>query len=152
MKINKSDKNNIEVKELKLNTDINKKNLLLDDEVNKNALIINEINIDNENENDDYMNNNNYDKNNESSIEIPKLNFWDFIINNVYLKKLCKSKKQELISISNQIIQKYLSIDNILYNQIKMENLLKDYKWNNQHLNNLDLDNNELMNKLKFYI
>ena len=59
----------------------------------------------------------------------------------VELKK-CKNNRQEIISKCNKLISQYYSIDNILYNQIKFENLLIDYKWNNPDLNKLD--NNEL--------
>ena len=41
----------------------------------------------------------------------------------------------------------YLSVESILYNQIMLENLLKDYNWNNRELNNID--NNEFIIKLK---
>ena len=41
----------------------------------------------------------------------------------------------------------YLSVESILYNQIMLENLFKDYNWNNQELNNID--NNEFIIKLK---
>ena len=39
--------------------------------------------------------------------------------------------KQALISSCNDIVTKYITIENILYNQIKLEYLWKDYKWNN---------------------
>ena len=39
--------------------------------------------------------------------------------------------KQALISSCNDIVAKYITIENILYNQIKLEYLWKDYKWNN---------------------
>ena len=45
---------------------------------------------------------------------------------------------QEKIKISNEIIEKYLSVENIIYNQIIMKNLLKDYKWNDPNLNNIN--------------
>ena len=41
----------------------------------------------------------------------------------------------------------FLSVESILYNQIMLENLFKDYNWNNQELNNID--NNEFIIKLK---
>ena len=44
---------------------------------------------------------------------------------------------KKLITLSNKIIYKYYSIENILYNQIKFENLLNDYKWNNPKLKNV---------------
>ena len=99
IKLNKFDKNNKEIKETELNTDIHKKELLFDNnednnENNKNDLIINDTDNENENiNNNDYINNN-YNCKNESNIEIPKLNFWDFIFNNVYIKKYANLKNR----------------------------------------------------------
>ena len=85
-------------------------------------------------------------KNNEiKKRKLPKFNFFDFILNNIYCK-CCKSKKHELISKCNGLITKYYSIETIIYNQIKFDNLLKDYKWNNNELNNFD--ENELINQI----
>jgi hypothetical protein len=77
----------------------------------------------------------------------PKLRFYDFFFNNIYFKKCCSSNKQDLLSTCNEIVSKYNSVDYILYNLIKLENLLKDYKWNNPKLN--DIQNNEFMNNFK---
>jgi len=55
--------------------------------------------------------------------------------------------KKELIQKCNEIISKYYSIENIIYNQIKLENLMKDYRWNDPRLNNFD--NNQLIEQLK---
>ena len=38
---------------------------------------------------------------------------------------------------------KHYSVENILYNQIMIENLLRDYKWNNPELKNI-FNNNSL--------
>ena len=54
-------------------------------------------------------------------------------------------KAQEIIKLSNEIIGKYLSIENILLNQMIMENMMKDYKWNNPDLNSIK--KNELIIK-----
>ena len=43
-----------------------------------------------------------------------------------------------------------MSIDSLLYNQMKLENLFKDYNWNNPILNNIE--KNELIDKLKTFI
>ena len=51
--------------------------------------------------------------------------------------------------MTNDILYNYLSMDSLLYNQIKLENLLKDYKWNNKSLN--DIQNNKMIIKLKNY-
>ena len=77
---------------------------------------------------------------------IKKLNFFDFFLNNLYC--CCKkNKKQNIIHICNQIVYKYASIDILIKNQILMENFLKDYKWNNPDLNNIE--NNNLFIQLK---
>jgi len=55
--------------------------------------------------------------------------------------------KIDIINTCNAIIFKYLSIENILYSQIIFENLLKDYKWNEQYLTRID--SNLLLGKLK---
>ena len=68
-----------------------------------------------------------------------------YIIISIVITK-CNNNKQKIISKCNEIINKYYSIDTILYNQIKMENLLKDYKWNNPDLSNTN--NNELIIQL----
>ena len=58
-----------------------------------------------------------------------------------------ENKNLELISNCNKILLKYMSIESILYNQLMLENLLEDYKWNNPHLNNIS--NNILINKIQ---
>ena len=73
---------------------------------------------------------------------LPKLHFYDFIFNNIYSKKCCLSKKQEIINSCNELVSEYFTIDNIIYNQMKLENLFKDYKWNNPELNTIG--NNKL--------
>ena len=49
-----------------------------------------------------------------------------------------------------EISKRYNSIENIIYNQFMIENLLKDYKWNNPRLNSIK--NIELINKLNMII
>ena len=78
---------------------------------------------------------------------LKKLHFYDYFFNNIYSKCCGKNKNQELINNANKIIYKYLSIDSLLYNQIKLESLFKDYKWNNPVLNNIQ--NNKMIIKLK---
>ena len=84
--------------------------------------------------------------NDEESMQLPKLKFYEYIFNNVY-SKCCKMNNQKIISKCNEIISKYYSIEHILYNQIKLENLFKDYRWNDPALNNYE--NNELIIDLK---
>ena len=112
-----------------------------------------EIKNDNEKEDNDETNKMNQEDNNfEEKIEkeeskLPKFRFIDFLFNNIYFSKKCKSNRQEIISKCNELISKYYSIDSILYNQLKLENLLKDYKWNNPELSKLD--ENKLVIQLK---
>ena len=62
---------------------------------------------------------------------LPKYSFIQFFLNNIYCKnwEICSKYKvqQEIIYLYNAINMKYLSIDSILYNQIMIENLFKDY-------------------------
>jgi len=88
-------------------------------------------------------------KENETSSVLNKLHFFDFLFNNIYCKCCKKRRNQEIINMTNDILYNYLSIDSLLYNQIKLENLLKDYKWNNKSLN--DIQNNKMIIKLKNY-
>ena len=78
---------------------------------------------------------------------LPKLSFFDYFYNNVYCKCCKKVKRQEIINACNEMVFKYTSIDIILYHQMKLENLLEDYKWNNPELNNID--KNEIILKLR---
>ena len=84
---------------------------------------------------------------NESDTNLPKLSFISYLFNNIYCQKYCNMKNQILITKCNEIISKYYSIENIIYNQILMENFLKDYKWNDFKLKNIE--NNKLINNLK---
>ena len=86
----------------------------------------------------------------DSDINFPKLSFISYIFNNFYFKNCCNMKNQTIISKCNEIISKYYSIENILYNQILMENLMKDYKWNDPKLKKIE--RNELINNLKIFI
>ena len=67
---------------------------------------------------------------------LPKYSFMQFFLNNIYCKswKKCAKyeKQQEILEICNSINMRYLSLDSILYNQIMLENLLRDYHWNNK--------------------
>ena len=74
-----------------------------------------------------------------------EINFLYFFMNNFYYDCCKRNKIEDMINICNEILDKYLSIDNLLYNQIMLENILKDYKWNDNSLN--DIRNNELIIK-----
>ena len=139
-KTDKKGKINENSDKIESSDDLDKKDALLDSNSNNNEENI----IDKEKEE-----NNDNDNDLEGENMLPKLHFYDFLFNNFYSKKCCAGSKQELISTCNEIVSKYNSIDYILYNQIKLENLLKDYKWNNPKLN--DIQNNKLMTDLKLF-
>ena len=48
-----------------------------------------------------------------------------------YCKFCGHSNKKALIDSYNGVVAKYITIEKIIYNQMKLENLWKDYKWNN---------------------
>ena len=143
-----------EGKELKteFNKSINKdeeKNLM--NNINKlEPLIFDNTNENNKNEKGKIIKKNDDDNDNDeedSPIVLNKLHFYDFFFNNIY-SKCCKViKNQEILNITNSIIYKYLSIDSLLYNQIKLENLFDDYTWNNPSLNSIN--KNLIIKKLK---
>ena len=83
--------------------------------------------------------------------QLRKLHFFDFFLNNLYINRICKKQKaQRIINGCNKILHKYASIDTIVYNQMLIENLVKDYKWNDPSLNNVE--NNSLFIELKTYL
>ena len=134
IKINKKEN------ELKTINEINKLEPLIELEPNKNK-----ENINYSEKNDKYIKDNKLIE--SSSFSLNKLYFYHFYFNNIYCKCCIKIKNQKMIDIANEILYKYLSIENLLYNQMKLENLFKDYKWINPLLNNIQ--NNDLMIKLK---
>ena len=101
----------------------------------------NQLNKDNSTDDDliindiDNLNENNIENENDKMItKLPKLRFFDFFFNNVYSKCCIYIKKQKLIDACDEVLYKYYSIENLLYNQLLFENLMKDYKWNNPKL------------------
>ena len=89
-------------------------------------------NIDNNEKDDTIININDIILTNKGKNERtpPKRTFLDFMFNTIYMEKCCRFKRQKIIVDCNEIILKYYSIENILYNQFLFENLIKDYKWN----------------------
>lgn len=80
----------------------------------------------------------------------PKLCCLSYILNSAYCdccKRKCGINSQNFIKKCNEIISKYLSVDYILYNQIKLENLFNDYIWNNKKL--AEIDNNDSIKNFK---
>jgi hypothetical protein len=79
---------------------------------------------------------------------MPKFSFIRFFCNNLYFQNCCyKYRKQEFLHICDEILLKYMSFESILYYQMVLENMLKDYKWNQPILYNIET--NELLDKLK---
>ena len=89
---------------------------------------------------------NNEDKNDEN-INLEGVYFIHFLLKYFKCKYKNMKNKIDIINTCNLIIFKYFSIENILYNQIIFENLLKDYKWNEQYLTRIDC--NLLLRRLK---
>jgi preprotein translocase subunit SecY len=74
--------------------------------------------------------------------------FFVAFIFNLFSCKCCqRGKVQKSITICNNIMEKYYSIENLIYSQFMLENLLQNYKWNNPDLNSIK--NFELIYKLK---
>ena len=63
------------------------------------------------------------------NLTIPK--FFHFLFHMFYCKCCRRSSDHILINSCNNIVAKYLTIENVIYNQMKFECLWKDYKWNN---------------------
>ena len=106
---------------------------------NSEDIIINDIGEDNlENEDDKMIS------------KLPKLRFYDFFFNNVYSKCCVYIKRQKLIDVCDNILYKYYSIENLFYNQILFDNLMKDYKWNNPELKSIH--KNEFIKRLNKYV
>ena len=134
---------------IELNTDFNKSDKLIDKQTIEKNIIKDDYNSkDNLIEND---NENQFAQSKDDSLELPRLHFFDYIFNNLYCSKkcCCDYKKQILITESNNIVYKYFSVENLLYNQIMLENMLKDYKWNNPRLKSIK--NNDLIYRLECY-
>ena len=118
-------------------------NLILNDGNKSNPLIINENNLIINDENID-------DIKEKKEIKFKKITFSHFFLNNIYCKSFSKfsgHNSQKIINICNEIISNYLSVESLLYNQILLENLFKDYNWNNKELKKID--NNRLIIQLK---
>ena len=70
-----------------------------------------------------------------------------FLGNNIYYKRKNRRKEQKIIESYNNILSKYNSIDVILSYQVIFENLMKDYKCNDNNLK--FISNNNLIKKLE---
>ena len=79
-------------------------------------------------------------------ITLPKICCCTYVLNNCYSECCCKIDIQNKINLMGDIIQKYMSYDSLLYNQILLENLFLDYKWNNERLSYIQ--SNEAISEL----
>ena len=124
--IKKDNEDDKEREKIKLKTDL----LENENENEKNDMNINSVGEEEEEEEKEKGNKslkNNY----KESIDLPMPKFLDFLIHTFYCNCCRRSRKQNLIGSCNNIVAKYVTIENILYNQIRLEYLWKDYKWNN---------------------
>ena len=80
-------------------------------------------------ENDENNSNDNEQERIPPPIKLKKICCCCFLLNNFY-SKCCKKETQDRINLINNIIQKYMSYDLLLKNQILLENFFLDYKWN----------------------
>ena len=93
--------------------------------------------IDNKDDDDTYR---------QDNLNLEKISWFRYLLNNIYCSN-CGCNTQDRIDICNEIIQKYMSYECILYNQIMFEQLLMDYRWNDNSLKKLA--NNNLIIMLK---
>ena len=71
------------------------------------------------------------------NLNLEKIIWIRYLLNNIYCAN-CGSNIQDRIETCNEIIQKYMSYECILYNQLMFEQLLMDYKWNDNSLKKFD--------------
>ena len=146
-KFSKSKRSNSEISQISAIKDIKSGDILLENDEEKENTEQNPNNNINDSGNDDdiEVDNNIYFINKENKGEriLPKRNFLEFIYNTFYNEYRCYYERQQLICSCNHIVLEFFSIENIIYNQILFENLLRDYKWNNPELKDI-LNNKSL--------
>ena len=103
--------------------------------------------IDKASEGNKDVNDNKQDDLKINTVVLKELCCCEYLFNNFYCKCCKKYNNQELINNAKDIIFQYLSVERLLYNQILLENFIKDYKWNNHALNNIQ--KNDMIIKLK---
>ena len=127
MKINLYNNNNNSLKEDEKGKQIELKTDLIDNKTEENENFVISINEDI----DDEEKENDTKKRNKENLDLPLPKFLDFLVHKFYFKCCRPSSKQALIESCNNILSKYISAENIIYNLMKLEYLWKDYKWNN---------------------
>ena len=118
---------------ININSNI-KENTNLSLEIEFKTDLIDDKNEEKENENEKLNDDN--DKNKEDdhiyktpskNIDLPHISFFDFLFNKFYFKCFGQ-KNQIMINSCNNIVAKYLTVEKLIYNQIKLEYLWKVYK------------------------
>ena len=98
-----------------------------------------------------------HEKSNSEIEKQKEVKFKDIVFSSLYncfcscecckLPSCCsRSKEQILIDKYNETLAEFYSIENIIYNQILIENLFKDYIWNDERLK--DINENEKIIRL----
>ena len=98
-----------------------------------------------------------HEKSNSEIEKQKEVKFKDIVFSSLYncfcscecckLSSCCsRSKEQILIDKYNETLAEFYSIENIIYNQILIENLFKDYIWNDERLK--DINENEKIIRL----
>ena len=82
---------------------------------------------------DEEIDNETYSKKTKAKQEriLPKKCCCDYTCNALFGCICCCIERQKIINNCKEIVLKYYSIENIIYNQVMIENLLVDYQWNN---------------------
>ena len=142
--------NNEKIKKLSLSKSIELNQTNIDINENNKENLTNNSDNNNNSDNDCLINNSNVEQSESNKLnkKLQKFHFFEFFLNNIYCC-LKKYNSQKIIHLCNKIIYKYSSIDYLVRNQILMENLLKDYKWNDPSLN--DIENNDLFKQINAY-
>ena len=138
------------LKKIQKNNDNNENNqqLLPNNDNDINDINDLDINLINNKIDEVYEVNDNDNDNVTEKSDLKKIRWICYILNYIYCTKCikCRFNVQDRIDTCNEIIQKYMSYECILYNQIMFEQLLKDYKWNDKKLK--ELRNHNLFIKL----
>ena len=93
------------------------------------------LNIDNDKKTDD----GNIYKTLSENIDLPPISFFDFLFHKLCFK--CFGlKKHIMINSCDDIVAKHLTVEKLIYNQIKLEYLWEDYKWNNKKFEGKEKD------------
>ena len=109
----------------KIEEDIDDKKIecsLIDDKTEVNENIINSENTGEEKQRK---------KISSENLDLPTPRFVDFLCHKLYSECFGPSSRHALIESCNDLVAKYITIESILYNQMRLEYLWKDYKWNN---------------------